>query len=245
MADGMIRLGVNIDHIATVRQARGTRYPDPLFAAFQAAEAGADGITMHLREDRRHIQDRDVYSVREHVECRLNLEMAATDEMVAIAEDLQPQDCCLVPEKREELTTEGGLDVTAASARLREVCPRLAAAGIQVSLFVDPDPIQIDAAVAAGAHAVEIHTGRYADAPGDAARQRELQSVARAVGHGMDVGLYVHAGHGLHYGNVEAIAALPGMRELNIGHAIVARALSVGFPEAVAAMKAVIRQARS
>ena len=243
MANGTIRLGVNIDHIATVRQARGTRYPDPLFAAFQAAEAGADGITMHLREDRRHIQDRDVYRVREHVDCRLNLEMAATDEMVAIAEDLQPQDCCLVPERREELTTEGGLDVTAARSRLREVCPRLAAAGIQVSLFIDPDPAQIDAAVEAGAHAVEIHTGRYADAAGDEARQRELASVARAVEHAIDAGLLVHAGHGLHYGNVEAVAALPGVRELNIGHAIVARALSVGLADAVAAMKTIMRQA--
>jgi pyridoxine 5-phosphate synthase len=244
VANGTIRLGVNIDHIATVRQARGTRYPDPLFAAFQAAEAGADGITMHLREDRRHIQDRDVYRVREHVDCRLNLEMAATDEMVAIAEDLQPQDCCLVPERREELTTEGGLDVTAAHSRLREVCPRLVAAGTQVSLFIDPDPAQIDAAAEVGAHAVEIHTGRYADAVGDAARQRELQSVSRAVQHGIDAGLYVHAGHGLHYGNVEAVAALPGVRELNIGHAIVARALSVGLAEAVAAMKAVMLRAR-
>ncbi len=244
MANGTIRLGVNIDHIATVRQARGTRYPDPLFAAFQAAEAGADGITMHLREDRRHIQDRDVFRVREHVDCRLNLEMAATDEMVAIAEELKPQDCCLVPERREELTTEGGLDVTAAHSRLREVCSRLAAAGVQVALFIDPDPAQIDAAVEAGAHAVEIHTGRYADAPGDAARQRELESVARAVQHGIDAGLHVHAGHGLHYGNVQAVAALSGVRELNIGHAIVARALSVGLPEAVSAMKAVMLRAR-
>lgn len=245
MANGMIRLGVNIDHIATVRQARGTRYPDPLYAAFQAAEAGADGITMHLREDRRHIQDRDVFRVREHVDCRLNLEMAATDEMVAIAEDLQPHDCCLVPERREELTTEGGLDVTAAHSRLREVCRRLVAAGIQVSLFIDPDPAQIDAAVEVGGHAVEIHTGRYADATGDTARQRELESVARAVRHGVDAGLYVHAGHGLHYGNVEAIAALPDVRELNIGHAIVARALSVGLPEAVGAMKAAMLRARA
>lgn len=244
VGNGTIRLGVNIDHIATVRQARGTRYPDPLFAAFQAAESGADGITMHLREDRRHIQDRDVYRVREHVDCRLNLEMAATDEMVSIAEDLQPHDCCIVPERREELTTEGGLDVSAASARLGEICPRLAASGIQVSLFIDPDPEQIDAAAEVGAHAVEIHTGRYADAAGDAARRRELESVARAVQHGADAGLYVHAGHGLHYGNVEAIAALPGVRELNIGHAIVARALSVGLSDAVGTMKTLMRHAR-
>jgi pyridoxine 5-phosphate synthase len=245
VANGTIRLGVNIDHVATVRQARGTRYPDPLFAAFQAAEAGADGITMHLREDRRHIQDRDVFRVREHVECRLNLEMAATDEMIAVAERLQPHDCCLVPERREELTTEGGLDVRGSHGRLSEVCPRLAAAGIQVSLFVDPDPAQIDAAAEVGAHAVEIHTGRYADAPDDAARARELDSVARAVRHGTQAGLYVHAGHGLHYGNVEAVAALAGVRELNIGHAIVARALSVGLPEAVAAMKNTMLRART
>lgn len=244
MASDTIRLGVNIDHIATVRQARGTRYPDPLFAAFQAAEAGADGITMHLREDRRHIQDRDVYRVREHVDCRLNLEMAATDEMIAIAEDLQPQDCCLVPERREELTTEGGLDVRGAGSRLREVCPRLAAAGIQVSLFIDPDPAQIDAAVETGAQAVEIHTGRYAEAADDRTRETELENVARAVEHGNDAGLRVHAGHGLHYGNVEAVAAIAGVRELNIGHAIVARALSVGLPAAVSAMKDLMRQAR-
>ncbi len=244
MTNGAIRLGVNIDHIATVRQARGTGYPDPLFAAFQAAEAGADGITMHLREDRRHIQDRDVYRVREHVDCRLNLEMATTDEMVAIAEDLRPPDCCLVPERREELTTEGGLDVIAAGSRLGEVCPRLAAAGIQVSLFIDPDTAQIDAAAEAGAHAVEIHTGRYADAMSDAARRQELEAVARAVKYGVDAGLYVHAGHGLHYDNVEPVAAMPGVRELNIGHAIVARALSVGLADAVAAMKAIMREAR-
>lgn len=245
MANGRIRLGVNIDHIATVREARGTRYPDPLFAAFQAAEAGADGITMHLREDRRHINDRDVFRVREHVDCRLNLEMAPTDEMILIAERLQPHDCCLVPERREELTTEGGLDVVAADSRLSRVCPRLAAAGIRVSLFVDPDPVQIEAAARVGAHAVEIHTGRYADAVAEEARQRELESVAGAVRHGIDAGLYVHAGHGLHYGNVEAVAALPGVRELNIGHAIVARALSVGLSEAVAAMKATMLQARA
>lgn len=245
MANGMIRLGVNIDHIATVRQARGTRYPDPLFAAFQAAEAGADGITMHLREDRRHIQDRDVFRVREHVDSRLNLEMAPTEEMTTIAERLQPHDCCLVPERREELTTEGGLDVAGAPDRLKDVCPRLAHAGIQVSLFVDPDPAQIDAAAEVGAHAVEIHTGRYADARGDAERARELESIARAVRHGVDAGLYVHAGHGLHYGNVTAVAALPGVRELNIGHAIVARALSVGLPEAVAAMKNTMLLARA
>lgn len=245
MINGGIRLGVNIDHIATVREARGTRYPDPLFAAFQAAEAGADGITMHLREDRRHINDRDVFRVREHVDCRLNLEMAPTDEMIAIAERLQPQDCCLVSERRQELTTEGGLDVMGAHSLLSGACNRLTAAGIQVSLFVDPDPEQISAAAEVGARAVEIHTGRYADAVADETRQRELESVARAVRQGVDAGLYVHAGHGLHYGNVEAVAALPDVRELNIGHAIVARALSVGLSGAVASMKALMLRARA
>lgn len=239
-----IRLGLNIDHIATVREARGTSYPDPLFAAFQAAEAGADGITMHLREDRRHIHDRDVERIREHVMCRLNLEMAPTDEMMAIAERLGPDDCCLVPERRAELTTEGGLDVAATGERLEAACTRLRAAGIQVSLFIDPDPAQIDAAADIGADAVEIHTGRYADAGTDAGRTRELEHVARAVRHGVDAGLRVHAGHGLHYGNVEPIAALGDVRELNIGHAIVARALSVGLPTAVADMKAVMLRAR-
>lgn len=239
-----IRLGVNIDHVATVRAARGTPYPDPLFAAFQAAEAGADGITMHLREDRRHIRDRDVERVREHVVCRLNLEMAATEEMVAIAERLRPGDCCLVPEKREELTTEGGLDARGEQDRLRKVCARLAAADVRVSLFIDPDPDQIDAAAEAGADTVEIHTGRYADASDDATARRELAAVARAVEHGVAAGLRVHAGHGLHYHNVEPVAALPGVRELNIGHAIIARAVSVGLPEAVRSMKALMRGAR-
>ncbi len=240
-----IRLGVNIDHVATVRQARGTSYPDPLHAAFQAAEAGADGITMHLREDRRHIQDRDVEHVRAHVIVRLNLEMAATEEMVAIAERVGPDDCCLVPERRAELTTEGGLDVAGADSSLAATCARLADAGIQVALFVDPEPRQIEAAAACGAHAVEIHTGRYADAGGDAQRSRALAVVARAAELAHGAGLLVHAGHGLHYHNVGAIAALPQVRELNIGHAIVGRALSVGMPAAVHAMKAMMRGART
>lgn len=239
-----IRLGVNIDHVATVREARGTPYPDPLYAAFQSADAGADGITMHLREDRRHIRDRDVEAVRAHVMVRLNLEMAATEEMVGIAERIRPHDCCLVPERREELTTEGGLDVAGAGHAMADTCRRLADAGIQVSLFIDPDRGQIDAALAAGAHAVEIHTGRYANAADDHARARELAVVARAAEAAAAAGLRVHAGHGLHYHNVAAVAALPSLRELNIGHAIVARALSVGMPAAVREMKATMLRAR-
>jgi pyridoxine 5-phosphate synthase len=238
-----IRLGVNIDHVATLRQARGTRYPDPLYAAFVAADAGADGLTMHLREDRRHIQDRDVESVRAHVACRLNLEMAATDEMTAIACRLGPDDCCLVPERRAELTTEGGLDVVGQLARMSEVCATLADAGIRVSLFVDPDERQVEAAARCGAHAVEIHTGRYADARGDAARERELDAVARAIQAARGHGLLANAGHGLHYHNVQPVAAIAGVHELNIGHAIIARAVISGLAEAVREMKRLVREA--
>lgn len=240
-----IRLGVNIDHVATLRQVRGTTYPDPLYAAFQAAEAGADGITMHLREDRRHIQDRDVFRVREHVECRLNLEMAATDEMIAIAGQVRPHDCCLVPERRNELTTEGGLDVRATEERLADACERLSGMGIQVSLFVDPDPAQVDAARRVGAHAVEIHTGRYANATDDATCGREHAAVAAALRRATDLGLLANAGHGLDYHNVQPIAAIPGVHELNIGHTIVARAISTGLPAAVAEMKRLLREARA
>ncbi|MDX1609754.1 MAG: pyridoxine 5'-phosphate synthase [Halofilum sp. (in: g-proteobacteria)] len=239
-----IRLGVNIDHVATLRQVRGTVYPDPLFAAFQAAEAGADGITMHLREDRRHISDRDVERVREHVQCRMNLEMAATDEMETIALRVGPDDCCIVPERREELTTEGGLDVTGAEERLTGLCERLGEAGIRVSLFIDPDAEQIDAAMRVGAPAVEIHTGRYAGAASDDARARELQAVVDAVDHARGCGLIVNAGHGLHYHNVEPIAAIRAIHELNIGHAIVARAVSTGLAAAVREMKGLIDAAR-
>lgn len=239
-----IRLGVNIDHVATLRQVRGTVYPDPLYAAFQAAEAGADGITMHLREDRRHIQDRDVERVREHVQCRLNLEMAATGEMESIALRIAPDDCCIVPEKREELTTEGGLDVVAGEERLQPLCERLAEAGIRVSLFIDPDAEQIDAAMRVGAPAVEIHTGRYADAGDDTAREDELRAIVDAVDHARASGLIVNAGHGLHYHNVEPIARIRAIHELNIGHAIVARAVSTGLPAAVREMKRLMREAR-
>jgi len=239
-----IRLGVNIDHVATLRQVRGTVYPDPLQAAFQAAESGADGITMHLREDRRHIQDRDVERVREHVQCRLNLEMAATEEMTDIALGVGPDDVCIVPERRQELTTEGGLDVMASETRIREICERLAAAGIRVSLFIDPDARQIDAAMRIGAAAVEIHTGRYADAPDDETVHRELQLIVEAVDHARASGLIVNAGHGLHYHNVGPIARLGAVHELNIGHALVARAISTGLSAAVREMKTLMREAR-
>jgi len=241
----LVRLGVNIDHVATLRQARGTRYPDPLHAAFAAAEAGADGITMHLREDRRHIHDRDVERVREHVVCRLNLEMAATEEMVGIARRILPEDCCIVPERRAELTTEGGLDVCADEVRITRVCRELAGAGIRVSLFVDPAEEQIEAAKRAGAGAIEIHTGRYADAADDAVRGRELASVHDAIGAARRLGLVANAGHGLHYHNVQAVAAIPGLHELNIGHAIVARSLFTGLREAVREMKRLMREARA
>lgn len=239
----LIRLGVNIDHVATLRQARGTLYPDPLEAAFTAAAHGADGITMHLREDRRHIQDRDVERVREHVDCRLNLEMAATGEMIGIAERIGPDDCCLVPERRAELTTEGGLDVAGQQDELRATCKRLAGVGIRVSLFIDADPRQVEAAQAVGAEMVELHTGPYAEAISVAEGERELERLARANEQARALGLVVNAGHGLHYHNVQPVAALAGLHELNIGHAIIARALFSGLGEAVAGMKALMREA--
>ncbi len=239
-----IHLGVNVDHVATLRQARGTRYPDPVDAALQAERAGADSITAHLREDRRHIQERDLRLMQEMLLTHLNLEMAVTDEMLAFACDLRPADCCLVPERREELTTEGGLDVVGASSRVRDACAVLSEAGIRVSLFVDPDPKQLDAAAAAGAPVVELHTGAYADAQLRIGVARELERLQRAVEHADQLGLIVHAGHGLNYHNVTAIAAIPTIVELNIGHAIVARALSDGFAAAVARMKQLMRAAR-
>lgn len=234
-----ILLGVNIDHIATVRQLRGTRYPDPIQAALLAEEAGADGITVHLREDRRHIQDRDVRLLAEVLNTRMNFEMAVTEEMIAIAEELRPAHVCLVPEKREELTTEGGLDVIAGREAIASACRRLAAVGCEVSLFVGPDPEQIRAAFETGAPVVELHTGAYADAQGEAARIEHVR-IAAAAELASELGLIVNAGHGLHYHNVEAIAAIPGLHELNIGHAIVARALFVGLKEAVIEMKRLI-----
>lgn len=237
-----VLLGVNIDHVATLRQARGTRYPEPVQAALVAEQAGADGITVHLREDRRHIQDRDVELLLQTMETRLNLEMAATGEMVDIACRLRPPHCCLVPEKREELTTEGGLDVTGNEAQLTDVCARLAEAGIQVSLFIDADQAQIEASRRCGAAAVEIHTGHYADTAGEE-QARELERIRRAVGLAQKAGLVVNAGHGLHYHNTEAIAAIPGINELNIGHGIIARAVITGLDESVRSMRAMIDRA--
>ena len=240
-----ILLGVNIDHVATLRQARGTRYPEPVQAALVAEQAGADAITLHLREDRRHIQERDVYLLRDVLQTRMNLEMAVTDEMLAIAEDVRPADCCLVPERREELTTEGGLDVAGQKERIRDACERLAAAGVRVSLFVDPDPVQVEAAHEVGAPVVEIHTGHYAGARGRTAREDELKRIAHAVLHGAELGLQVNAGHGLDYHNVAAVAALPHVRELNIGHAIIARAVFTGLETAVREMLRLMREART
>jgi pyridoxine 5-phosphate synthase len=239
----MITLGVNIDHVATLRQARHTPYPDPLQAALEAEQAGADAITVHLREDRRHIQDRDVELIRRTMATRLNLEMAVTDEMIEIARRVRPQDCCLVPERRQELTTEGGLDIAGHLARVTDACARLADAGVRVSLFVDPDPEQIEAAVRARAPAIEIHTGRYADAATEDERLSELARIELAVNQGLGLRLQVNAGHGLHYHNVQAIAAIPGISELNIGHAIVARAVFDGLREAVREMKRLMREA--
>ncbi|WP_027961004.1 pyridoxine 5'-phosphate synthase [Halomonas halodenitrificans] len=231
-----ILLGVNIDHIATLRQARGTRYPDPVQAALVAEEAGADGITIHLREDRRHIQERDVRLLAEVLTTRMNLEMAVTEEMIALAEEVRPAHVCLVPEKREELTTEGGLDVAGGAEAIRDACRRLAAAGCEVSLFIDPEPTQIAAAGEVGAPVIELHTGGYAEASGHEA-SREHARLSAAAEMALELGLTVNAGHGLHYHNVEAVAAIPGIHELNIGHAIMARALFVGLKEAVAEMK--------
>jgi pyridoxine 5-phosphate synthase len=233
----LIKLGVNIDHVATVREARGTRYPDLVQAALEAEQAGADSITLHLREDRRHIQDRDVEILRERVQTRMNLEMAVADDIVAFACRVRPQDCCLVPERRQELTTEGGLDVVTGHKKIAGACARLAEAGIRVSLFVDADPDQIEAAAKTGAPVIEIHTGRYADAQFDDIQRAELVRIEQAVQQGLDLKLQVNAGHGLNYHNVQAIAAIPGVSELNIGHAIIARALFTGMQEAVREMK--------
>ncbi len=239
-----ILLGVNIDHIATLRQARGTRYPDPLQAALVAEQAGANGITAHLREDRRHIQDRDIYLLKEMLQTRLNLEMAVTGEMLDIAERVRPHACCLVPERRAELTTEGGLDVLGGFERVKAACTRLSEAGVEVSLFIDPDPRQIDAAVAAGAPVVELHTGRYAEA--DRAEQfLELERLRAAAAHAKQAGLQVNAGHGLHLHNVEEICRIPQITELNIGHSIITQALFSGLDLAVRDMKRVMRAARA
>jgi pyridoxine 5-phosphate synthase len=239
-----LHLGVNIDHIATLRQARGTNYPDPIHAAAVAEHAGASGITIHLREDRRHIQDRDVYVLAKTIKTRMNLEMAVTDEMIAIAEEVKPEFVCLVPEKREELTTEGGLDVKGQLAKVTDAVTRLAAIGAKVSLFIDADEAQINAAVASGAPYIEIHTGHYADATTDEAQQKELNRIIRGVKYAASKGIIVNAGHGLHYHNVKAIAEIPEIYELNIGHAIIARAAIDGLETAVRDMKTLMNQAR-
>ncbi len=236
-------LGVNIDHVATLRQARGTSYPDPVEAVRIAEQAGADGITLHLREDRRHIQDRDVYLIKDVITTRMNLEMAATREMLAIALDVQPEYCCIVPETREELTTEGGLDVAGQLDKISEISKGLSAAGIKVSLFIDPDSDQIEAAQQAGAPVIELHTGCYADAQSTEDRQRELGRIEQGVKLGLELGLTVNAGHGLHYENVQPVARIPGIYELNIGHAIIARAVFSGLEAAVSDMKRLIADA--
>jgi len=242
--DKQILLGVNIDHVATLRQARGTRYPDPIQAAIEAEQAGADAITLHLREDRRHIQDRDVEILKDILQTRMNLEMAVTDEMVAIAERIKPADCCLVPERREELTTEGGLDVAGQFDRVKEACEKLKGAGARVSLFIDADAEQIEAASKAGAPVIELHTGSFADADTLAQQHLELSSIIQGVKLANDMGLQVNAGHGLHYHNVADIATIEGIRELNIGHAIVARAVFTGLKDAVMEMKRLMWEAR-
>jgi len=238
-----VLLGVNIDHVATLRQARGTRYPDPVQAAILAEEAGADGITIHPREDRRHIQDRDVLLLKDVLQTRMNLEMAITDDMLAFAEKVQPECVCLVPEKREELTTEGGLDVAGQEDRVAAACERLARIGAEVSLFIDPDTAQIDAAVRCGAPVVELHTGEYADARGEA-QEAAFKTLVEAVSYASRKGLVVNAGHGLNYQNTERVAAIDGIHELNIGHAIIGRAVFTGLKEAVRDMKSILDQAR-
>lgn len=236
----MIELGVNIDHVATLRQQRLTSYPDPVEAAVRAEEAGADLITLHLREDRRHIQDADVWAIRPKLRTRMNLECAITPEMLAIACKVRPDDVCLVPEKRAELTTEGGLDVLTHFEATRQAVSQLHDAGIRVSLFIDPESAQIDAAGRAGATVIELHTGAYADARDAVHAAQEFDRISRGVTHGLSLGMRVNAGHGLHYANAQSVAAIPGVSELNIGHAIVARAVFDGWEKAVRDMKALL-----
>ncbi|AMO96230.1 pyridoxine 5'-phosphate synthase [Collimonas fungivorans] len=240
----VIDLGVNIDHVATLRNARGTTYPDPLQAALQAEEAGADVITLHLREDRRHIKDADVEIIRPQLRTRMNLEAAVTQEMIDFSCKIKPEDSCLVPERRHELTTEGGLDVVKYFSQVQAAVRQLQAEGIRVSLFIDPEADQIQAAAEIGAPVIELHTGRYAEAHDEAAQRSELERVQIAVQEGVKRGLKVNAGHGLHYTNTQAIAAIPDIAELNIGHAIVAHAVFVGWKNAVSEMKALMVKAR-
>ena len=244
MTSGGISLGVNVDHVATLRQARRGRYPDPVHAALAAETAGADSITLHLREDRRHIQDHDVRSLRGLLQTRMNLELAVTDEMLAITAEVRPADCCFVPERRQEITTEGGLDVAARAARVRDATAHLRQAGVRVALFIDPDARQVEAAAHAGAPVVELHTGAYAQAAGSH-QATELERLRAAARLGASLGLEVHAGHGLNYRNVRPVAALPEIVELNIGHALIAHALYVGLAAAVREMKALMAAARA
>ena len=244
MTGGGISLGVNIDHVATLRQARRGRYPDPVHAALAAETAGADSITLHLREDRRHIQDHDVRTLRGLLQTRMNLELAVTDEMLAIAAEVRPADGCFVPERRQEITTEGGLDVAAQAARVRDATTHLRQAGVRVALFIDPDPRQVEAAAHAGAPVIELHTGAYAQAAG-AQAATELERLRAAARLGAGLGLEVHAGHGLSYHNVRPVAALREIVELNIGHALIAHALFVGLSAAVREMKALMAAARA
>lgn len=238
-------LGVNIDHIATLRQARGTNYPCPVFGAQLAEQAGAHGITLHLREDRRHIQERDVELIQQLVNLPLNFEMAVTEFMLDYASNIRPEHVCLVPEQRNELTTEGGLDVCGQLDKITQACNRLASAGSEVSIFVDPDLQQINAAVAAGAPAIELHTGAYASATQPQQQAYELERLQEATAHALKQGLIVNAGHGLHYHNVQAIAAIPGLNELNIGHALIARAVFTGLPQAITDMLHLMRTAHN
>jgi pyridoxine 5-phosphate synthase len=244
MNKNLILLGVNIDHVATLRQARGTMYPEPVQAALIAEQAGADGITAHLREDRRHIQDRDIFLLKDMIHTRLNMEMAVTDEMIGIARQVKPYACCLVPEKREELTTEGGLDVAGNLSRMQWACEQLAGVDVEVSLFIDPDEAQIDAAVKARAPVVELHTGRYAEAKNSVQQIDELERIRRAARYAHSAGLQVNAGHGLHFYNVEAVCAIPELVELNIGHSIIAQAIFSGLAQTVRDLKRVMRNAR-
>ncbi|MDE0283935.1 MAG: pyridoxine 5'-phosphate synthase [Gammaproteobacteria bacterium] len=239
-----IKLGVNIDHVATLRQARLTRYPEPVHAALVAEQAGADSITVHLREDRRHIQERDVEMLKDVLTIPINLEMAVTDEMLALAETYKPEYCCFVPERREELTTEGGLEAIGQQERIREACARLQANGSRVSLFIDADAGQIDAAVNAGADMIEIHTGHYADSDSPETQDMEFNKIVRAVEHAAGTPLQINAGHGLHYHNVKPVAAIEQVAELNIGHSIIARAVFSGLYQAVKDMKTLMDEAR-
>ncbi|AKQ33306.1 pyridoxine 5'-phosphate synthase [Candidatus Coxiella mudrowiae] len=240
----MVLLGINIDHVATLRQSRKTHYPDPVEAALIAVEAGADTITIHLREDRRHIQDDDVRNLKRQLTVPLNLEMAAAEVIMRFAEEVKPEHCCIVPEKREELTTEGGLEVAAQKKSIKEACSRLANAGIEVSLFVDPDEKQIDAAKVCGAPIIEIHTGHYADAKTDYDQKQELERITSAAHYAHTLGLMVNAGHGLTIHNAQPIAAIPVVNEMNIGHSIISRAVLIGLAEAVKEMKTLIIAAR-